>query len=79
MNRELKKLKKELLQMTAPKHMDILAEIFREENFSNIMLDEDLNDRQLLLKQYLEYHLAKDEKNKNRVLELILKRWIYEQ
>ena len=74
MNRELKKLKKELLQITAPKHMDILAEIFREENFSNIMLDEDLNDRQLFLKQYLEYHLAKDEKNKNRVLELILKR-----
>ena len=73
MNRELKKLKKELLEMVKPKDADILLEIFREENFFNIMLDENLNERQKLLKEYFGYHLTKDHKNKRRMLDIILK------
>ena len=73
MSRELKKLKKELLEMVKPKDADILLEIFREENFFNIMLDENLNERQKLLKEYFGYHLTKDHKNKRRMLDIILK------
>ena len=73
MSKELKKLKKELLEMVKPKEADILLEIFREENFFNIMLDENLNDRQKLLKEYFGYHITNDIKNKKRMLNLILK------
>ena len=74
MNRGLKKLKKELLEMVKPKDADVLLEIFREENFFNIILDENLNDRQKLLREYFGYHLANDTKNKKRMLNLILKK-----
>ena len=71
MSRELKKLKKELLEMVKPKDVDILLEIFREENFFNIMLDENLNERQKLLKEYFGYHITKDYKNKARMIDII--------
>ena len=73
MSRELKKLKKELLEKVKPKDADILLEIFREENFFNIMLDENLNEKQKLLKEYFGYHVAKDYKNKRRMIDIIFK------
>ena len=73
MSRELKKLKKELLEKVKPKDADILLEIFREENFFNIMLDENLNERQKLLKEYFGYHITKDYKNKRRMIDIIFK------